>query len=132
MIVVDTSALVAILTGEEGAEECALRLAQTPTLLMSAGTMAECLVVAARRGLSLEMGRLIEGTGVVVVELTADGARRIGEAYARWGKGVDPAGLNFGDCFAYALAKERNAPLLFVGDGFSRTDVIAALGAPRG
>ena len=50
----------------------------------------------------------------------------MGEAYARWGKGFHPAGLNFGDCFAYALARERGATLLFVGDDFSRTDVKSA------
>ena len=50
----------------------------------------------------------------------------MGEAYDQWGKGVHPAGLNFGDCFAYALAKMRGSPLLFVGNDFIKTDVIAA------
>ena len=54
-------------------------------------------------------------------------ARRISEAYARWGKGVHPAGLNYGDCFAYEVASERGCPLLFVGDDFSRTDLRSVL-----
>jgi ribonuclease VapC len=47
----------------------------------------------------------------------------VAEAYARWGRGAHPAGLNFGDCFPYALARERGAPLLFVGEDFARTDL---------
>lgn len=52
----------------------------------------------------------------------------IGKAYRQWGKGFHPAGLNFGDCFAYALAKERDLPLLFVGNDFARTDIRPAIG----
>jgi ribonuclease VapC len=59
--------------------------------------------------------------------MTAASARRIAEAYARWGKGVHPAGLNFGDCFACELAKEHSCPLLFVGDDFAKTDVKRAV-----
>ncbi|HYI71714.1 MAG TPA: type II toxin-antitoxin system VapC family toxin, partial [Skermanella sp.] len=53
--------------------------------------------------------------------------RRIAQAYERWGKGVHPAGLNFGDCFAYAVASEHSCPLLFIGDDFSKTDLRQAL-----
>ena len=53
-------------------------------------------------------------------------ARRVAQANARWGKGVHPAGLNFGDCFAYALARKHECPLLFVGNDFSKTDVARA------
>jgi ribonuclease VapC len=126
VIVVDTSALMAILLAEDGAESCAEVIAQATGLQMSGGTMAECMVVAARRGLRSEMGRLMNGIDLEIVEVTADRARQVGEAYARWGKGFHPAGLNFGDCFAYALARERGATLLFVGDDFSRTDVKSA------
>ncbi len=95
-------------------------------LALSAGTMAEALVVADRRSVGGEMSRLIEGLGFDIVPVTAMSASRVAEAYARWGKGVHPAGLNFGDCFAYVLAKTYACPLLFVGDDFSRTDVIMA------
>lgn len=70
--------------------------------------------------------RCLAGIDLELVEVTADRARQVGEAYARWGKGFHPAGLSFGDCFAYALARERGATLLFVGDDFSRTDVKSA------
>lgn len=54
-------------------------------------------------------------------------ADKVADAYDRWGKGVHPAGLNFGDCFAYALARVRGCPLLFVGDDFRRTDITSAI-----
>lgn len=59
--------------------------------------------------------------------LTAASARRIAGAYGQWGKGVNPAALNFGDCFAYAVAAENDCPLLYVGNDFTRTDLQAAL-----
>jgi ribonuclease VapC len=55
----------------------------------------------------------------------------VAEAYGRWGKGLDPAGLNFGDCFAYELAQERRCPLLYVGDDFAKTDVEGSLGSGK-
>lgn len=85
------------------------------------------MIVADRRGCGAEMRRLLDGLGVEIVSVTAAAARRIANAYARWGKGVDPAGLNFGDCFAYELATERSVPLDYVGSDFARTDVRKAL-----
>jgi ribonuclease VapC len=61
------------------------------------------------------------------VNVTKSTAMAMGEAYRRWGKGLHPAGLNFGDCFAYVLAMERACPLLYVGEDFKRTDVRSAL-----
>jgi len=75
VIVVDTSALMAILLAEDGAESCAEVIAQATGLQMSGGTMAECMVVAARRGLRSEMGRLMNGIDLEIVEVTADRAR---------------------------------------------------------
>jgi ribonuclease VapC len=69
------------------------------------------------------MRQLIDGLGFDVVPVTESAAHRISEAYARWGKGLHPAGLNFGDCFSYQLAMEHDCPLLFVGNDFSKTDV---------
>jgi len=63
------------------------------------------------------------------MDVTEETAERAAAAYARWGKGNHPAGLNFGDCFAYALAEQMNCPLLFVGDDFSKTDIVPALPA---
>jgi ribonuclease VapC len=127
MIVVDTSALMAVLLDEPAADACIAALAEEGALLISAGTVAEALIVAARRGVGEELPGLIDGLGFEVVPVTAASARRMAEAYGRWGKGIDPAGLNFGDCFAYELARERGCPLLYVGEDFSRTDIASAL-----
>jgi ribonuclease VapC len=89
--------------------------------------MAEAMIVASRRNAAAEMTSLVNDLGFDVVTVTPASARRIAQAYERWGKGVHPAGLNFGDCFAYAVANEHSCPLLFVGDDFSKTDVLRAL-----
>ena len=125
-LVADTSALMALLLGEAEAEAIATLL-ETRATLISAGTLAETLVVADRRGIGAEMARLVEGLGIAVEPLSLAGARQVAAAYARWGKGVHPAGLNLGDCFAYALARDRGAELLFVGADFARTDIAPAL-----
>lgn len=72
------------------------------------------------------MDDLLGDTQLHIVSVTEAFARRVADAYDKWGKGVHPAALNLADCFAYALAIERACPLLFVGDDFSRTDVISA------
>jgi ribonuclease VapC len=127
MIVVDTSALMAVVLDEPAADACIAAFAGEGVLLISAGTVAEALIVAARRGVGEELAGLIEGLGFEVVPVTSASARRMADAYGRWGKGIDPAGLNFGDCFAYELARERGCPLLYVGEDFSRTDIASAL-----
>jgi ribonuclease VapC len=126
MIAVDTSALMAILLGEPDADTCADRLEEEERLLISAGTVAEALIVATRRNVGPEMAELIDGLGFEVVPVTPAAARRIALAYSQWGKGVHPASLNFGDCFAYEVAKEHDCPLLYVGQDFARTDVLSA------
>jgi len=127
MIVVDTSAIMAILLNEVEADRCIAALTAEDDLLISSAIVAETLVVASRRAVGDEAARLIDGLGFEIVPVTAVTARHVAGAYARWGKGLHPAGLNFGDCFAYALARERGCPLLFVGGDFSRTDIASAL-----
>ncbi|HEX4764708.1 MAG TPA: type II toxin-antitoxin system VapC family toxin [Lichenihabitans sp.] len=127
MIAVDTSALMAIVLDEPEAHVCIAALEAEDDLLISAGTVAEALVVAARRNVGEEMGRLIDELGFQIVSVTPASARRIAQAYERWGKGVHPAALNFGDCFAFEVAKEHDSPLLYVGEDFARTDVESAL-----
>ena len=127
MIAVDTSALMAVALGEAGADSCIEALEGETDVLISAGTVAEALIVAARRNVGEEMRRLIDELGLDVVTVTLASARRIASAYERWGKGVHPAGLNFGDCFAYEVAKEHGCPLLYVGQDFSRTDIEGVL-----
>ncbi len=129
MIAVDTSALMAIVLNETNADACAAVLEVESEIVISAGTVAEALIVAARRNVGDEMARLIEGIGFDIVPVTSASARRIAAAYERWGKGVHPAGLNFGDCFAYAAAMERECKLLYAGADFARTDVGSALRA---
>jgi ribonuclease VapC len=127
MIAVDTSALMAIALGEAAAEACIGILAAEAAVLISAGTVAEALIVAARRNVAEEMAKLIDGLGFEIVTVTPASARRIADAYERWGKGVHPAGLNFGDCFSYEVAKEHSCSLLFIGIDFSRTDLESVL-----
>jgi ribonuclease VapC len=127
MIAVDTSALMAIVLGEPKADACIAVLESEAEVLISAGTVAEALIVAARHSVSEEMAGLIEGLGFNVVTVTPASARRIAESYERWGKAVHAAGLNFGDCFSYDVAKSHSCRLLFVGNDFSKTDLQSAL-----
>ncbi len=125
MIVVDTSALLAIVLHEEAGPSCMAALRADDRLLISAGTLTEALIVAQNRAGKTDMEDLVEGLGFEVVPVTRDTARRAAAAHARWGKGAK--GLNFGDCFAYAVAKEKNCPLLYVGRDFTKADIESAL-----
>lgn len=127
MIVVDTSALLAIAQDEARAAECMAVLVATPRILISAGTLAEAMIVSGRRNVAEGVRTLVDDLAFEVIPATAATAQDCAAAYVQWGKGVHPAGLNLGDCFAYALAKARRCPLLFVGDDFARTDIANAL-----
>lgn len=127
MIVADTSALMAIVLGEAAGDACIAALENESDVLISAGTFAEALIVAGRRGVADEIDQLVTRLAFTVVPVTEAMARRASDAYGQWGKGVHPAGLNLGDCFAYALTKDRDCALLFVGDDFARTDLKAVL-----
>lgn len=120
---IDTSALIAIVLREAQAPLCIKALEAETELVASAATIAEALIVASRRRVAQEMAQLLDGLAIQIVTVTPASARRVAQAYDQWGKGVHPAGLNFGDCFAYALAKEHACPLLFIGDDFAKTDV---------
>ena len=124
MIAVDTSALMAIILDEVSAEACIAAIEAEDRLLISAGTVAEALIVAERRGLGAEMNALIDGLGFEITPVTPAAARRVAAVYGKWGKGVHPAALNFGDCFAYEVAKENGCPLLYVGDDFAKTYLV--------
>ena len=127
MIAVDTSALMAIVGGEAHAEACMAALEAESEVLISASTLAEALIVAARRKVGAEMRQLIDRFGFDVVPVTEAAARRVAAAYDRWGRGIHPASLNFGDCFSYEVASEHACPLLFVGDDFAKTDIGSVL-----
>lgn len=124
MIVVDTSALIALAMGEAQAPEIAVSLAHATDAVMSAGTLHETLIVSELRGIRAPVERLL--SAVRIMPLTERDAIAAAAAYAEWGKGIHPAGLNMGDCFAYALARTLGAPLLYVGDDFAKTDIVAA------
>jgi ribonuclease VapC len=127
LIAVDTSALIAILLKEAEAARCIDAITVERDILISAGTAAEALIVASRRGVGVEMSEMIAEFGFQVVPVTAATSERIASAYGAWGKGVHPASLNLGDCFAYEVAKQHGCPLLFVGADFSKTDLESVL-----
>jgi ribonuclease VapC len=127
VIVVDTSALITIVFEESLAEECRKALEETADVRISAGTLSVTLIVATGRNIVDEMILLVDGLQLSVEPVDAASAKGVARAFADWGKGIHPAGLNFGDCFAYALARELDCPLLFVGKDFAKTDVKPAL-----
>ena len=127
MIAVDTSALMAIVLQEPLAEACKAALAAEDDILMSAGTLAEVLIVSARRRVGARMAAVLNRLYLNIVSVPPATARRVGETYEQWGRGMHPASLNFGDCFAYALAMERACRLLYVGEDFAKTDVESVL-----
>jgi len=131
VIVVDTSALMSLLLGEPEADAIASVLEGHPDIRISAATLAEARIVAARRGIGSELDALAEGLAIMIDPVTGDTARHVAEAYSRWGKDIHPAGLNFGDCFSYAAAWSLGAPLPCVGDDFSRTDGTGVLPRDR-
>ena len=91
MIAVDTSALMAIALGEKEADAWIMVLETETEVVISAGTVAEALIVAARRNVGEEMTRMIEGLGFEIVSVTPASARQVAAAYARWGRGAHPA-----------------------------------------
>lgn len=127
MIVIDTSALLAIVLKEKEGRRCVEVLAVESPLLMSAGTLLEVLIVAGRLKIRDVIIEFIDALKPEIVGVSETSARRASEAYERWGKGVHKAKLNYGDCFAYELAKSRSCPLLFIGNDFAKTDVMSAL-----
>ena len=127
MIVIDTSAIMAILLNEPKSGACIDAIEREDEIVISSGTLAETLIVARRRNVGPEAERLLDGLGLEVMPVTSSGARHVAESYAVWGKGIHSAGLNFGDCFAYSLAKKHGCPLLYVGDDFARTDIASVL-----
>ncbi len=128
-MVVDTSALLAILFNEEDADRFAGAIAAAARRLISAANLLEAGIVVDSQ-ISPAAGRqldaFIERAAFTVAPVTPEQVRTARQAYLDFGKGNHPAGLNFGDCFAYALAKTTGEPLLFKGGDFSRTDIPAA------
>jgi ribonuclease VapC len=130
MIVVDTSALVAILEKESDAARYAKALAEADAPLISAATLVELgIVMWNRHGAKAArmVDWLIQEAGLQIESVTAQQAQLAREAYETHGRGRNKAGLNYGDCFSYALAKSTGLPLLFKGRDFSATDISSAI-----
>jgi len=132
---VDASAMVAILIGEPQRSLLLKCLDGAPALITSALAVFETVAaVTRRRAQSAETSEaqvreFLESVGITIVPIAEAEGQEALTAYARYGKGQGhPAQLNLGDCFAYACARRRNVPLLFVGNDFSQTDITSATG----
>lgn len=129
-LIIDSSALLAVVNGEPGSDAVLEKLLAAADLRISAATWTEVFIVADHRDATLAglLERLIDDLEVRVEAVTERQARLAREAHRTYGRGNHPAELNYGDCFAYALAKDLGAALLFVGDDFRRTDIRRAVG----
>lgn len=125
-MIVDTSALIALIQKEPAAEQVAAALASTHSPVIGAATLTETLIVlTARQGpvARTVFDRLRSEINLVVAEFTADHAYTAQRAYLRFGRGNHTAGLNFGDCMSYATAQLAGEPLLAIGSDFEQTDL---------
>lgn len=125
-MIIDTSALIAILKGEPERQRFSVEIAENHAAI-SAGTLAEAFIVAGRLAGEAgvrEIEAMLRDADVAVVPVDLSQARLMGTAHLAYGRGSGhPAKLNYGDCFSYALAIARDEPLLFKGDDFTHTDV---------
>ena len=127
-MIVDSSALIALLIREPGWERIAEALTCRPNPAIGAPTLTETAIVLLAKGAPPSLlPALLRRTGIEVVAFTERHADLAADAYARYGRGRHPASLNYGDCMTYAVARLATAPLLFVGNDFSQTDLEAAL-----
>jgi len=126
-MVIDTSALVAIVLDEPERHSFDSAIAYASRRLLSATNLTEArIVLLCRKGEAAVqvLDSFVVRAGIEVCTVTTDEANLAFDAYRRYGKGIHPAGLNFGDCFAYALSKSSGEPLLFKGGDFALTDVV--------
>lgn len=129
-MIVDSSALVAILYLEDQAESFVRAIREAETCRISAAAFVETSIVVEKgsgdSGIR-QLDAFLREAGIVIEPVTAEQAYAARQAYSDYGKGRHPAGLNLGDCFSYALAKVVDEPLLFKGDDFRKTDVKIAI-----
>jgi ribonuclease VapC len=127
-MVIDSSAIIAVLLNEANAAQIAEAIDSGAQRLLSAASLLEAsIVIESRKGedAGRELDLLIYRAAIEIVAVDQDQAEIARVAWRRYGKGRHPAGLNYGDCFSYALARSRGLPLLFQGEDFSRTDIDA-------
>ena len=128
-MIVDSSAILAILFHEADARHYADAIAAASPCRMSVATILETCMVAESRGGAVaadNLDALLESAGIEPVPVTVEQMKAARQAWQRFGRGNHRAGLNFGDCFAYALASVTGEPLLFKGEDFPQTDIAAA------
>jgi len=130
-VIVDTSAVLAVAFAEQESRQILGLLRNAEIARISAANLFESFTVVDRRGniqATQLVSSIVRDSGLIVEPVTLEQVELARVAWQRYGRGSGhSAKLNFGDCFAYALAKERNEPLLFVGNDFMRTDLVAAL-----
>ena len=124
-MIVDTSAVLAVLFHEPDAERFARAIATESTRRMSVAALVETTIVLESRSAAAgyELDAFLQEAGIQLEPVTADQAHAARRAWRRFGKGNHPAGLNFGDCFSYALAESTREPLLYKGGDFELTDI---------
>jgi ribonuclease VapC len=129
-MILDSSPLIAILAGEPDAELYIQAISRAPRCRISAGSFIELSIVVESQfpgEVLRQCDALFRRVGIVIEPVTVEHAHLARQAFHDFGKGRHPAGLNFGDCFAYALARHTGEPLLFKGNDFSQTDIVSAL-----
>jgi len=129
-MIVDTSAIIAVLRDESDADELVTLMVKAPTCRISVANYVEAAIVTDSNKnpvLSRRFNDLLRDLSMQTEAVTVAQAEIARQAYRDFGKGRHKAGLNFGDCFAYALAKEKDEPLLFKGDDFRHTDIEVAM-----
>jgi ribonuclease VapC len=131
VIVVDSSSILAILLEEDDKELFLGAILRADKAFVSVASVLECSMKLQRRrgiGSDIELDNFLDASRCRACEVDFEQITTARAAFGRYGKGMGhPAKLNFGDCFAYALAKTRNLPLLFKGNDFSQTDIVSAL-----
>jgi ribonuclease VapC len=128
-VIVDTSAIIAILFNEDDAQVYAEAITRADSCRMSAATFAEAATVVeaqTRNNGGRQLDAFIRRASIAIEAVTEEQAYMARQAFIDFGKGRHPAGLNYGDCFSYALAKATREPLLFKGQDFALTDLVAA------
>ena len=128
-MIVDTSAIVAIIFRESGYKRYEKAILEAQSSRMSVVSYLEAsIVLESRSGIATghDLDILLKEADIELEPVTIDQAQGARRAWQRFGKGNHPAGLNFGDCFSYALAEDTREPLLFKGQDFAQTDIVAA------
>jgi ribonuclease VapC len=128
-VIIDTSAIVAILFNEDDAQLYAEAISRADSCRVSAATFVETAIVVesqTKNNGSRQLDAFIRRAGITIEPVTEDQAHIARQAFTDFGKGRHPAGLNYGDCFSYALSKATREPLLFKGKDFAKTDLSVA------